>query len=788
MPSCLARSLAAALLAALSLPSLAAQEGRVVVLGFDGADARTVAELMEAGQLPNLKTLAEQGCFAPLLTTNPAESPVSWSSLNTGQNPAKTGIPGFVVRDLASGGTPVPGIGFYDSVEDVPVTSLRRTPIPVWPPLALGLALGAGVFLAFLLVFGILLRLRKLPVALLSLFLGAAATWSGVRLRGYLPEGLPVVKNTLEATPFWEVAAAAGVPSVVLDAAQSWDRDDVAGAKVLAGLGVPDARGQYNGFTIYTTDPLWFAYEPTKESETPSAGNKLRVDWKDGRIEARVYGPRNFWAQDALRRELEEIEGRSSDPTLPFRELERLGERKVDLEGRLRELDSGPPLSVPLEVVRRADGSGARVTIGDSEQDLQLGSWSDWYPLSFELNPLLKVHALTRAKLISLDAPHFTLYIDTLQIDPARPPFWQPISQPFGFSAELASATGPFETVGWACMTLPYKDREVDAVSFLEDIQFTFEWRERMTLDRLTRGDWRLFFSCFSTPDRVQHMCYQFYDPQHPLYDPAEADRRMTFFGQEIALRDAIPAIYRQVDRLIGEVRARLRPDDVLILCADHGFQSFRREVHVNNWLLDKGYLAVKPGLSRANTKMVTSYVDWSRTRAYSVGLGMVYANLKGRESQGIVEPAELPELLASISRDFLAEVDPQSGQRLGRVAHVTGQIHDGPFLDREADLMLGFEAGYRVSWSTTAGGLEVEKDESGGWVPAAFVSDNDKTWSGDHVSVDPELVQGMFFSSLELALPEGGLDLRHVAPTVLSLLGVPVPPECDLPPLAVAR
>jgi hypothetical protein len=54
-------------------------------------------------------------------------------------------------------------------------------------------------------------------------------------------------------------------------------------------------------------------------------------------------------------------------------------------------------------------------------------------------------------------------------------------------------------------------------------------------------------------------------------------------------------------------------------------------------------------------------------------------------------------------------------------------------------------------------------------------------------VSVDPELVQGMFFSSLPLQVPGAGLDIRHVAPTVLSLLGVPVPDACDLAPLQTA-
>jgi predicted AlkP superfamily phosphohydrolase/phosphomutase len=791
-PPFLPRALrAAAALTLCAAPCLASppQTGRVVVLGFDGADARTMAALMEKGELPNLKALAEQGTFGPLMTSNPAESPVSWSVLNTGQNPARTGVPGFVVRDLTDGGLPFPGIGFYESVASVPIEEFESTPIPTWPPLALGAALGAAVFVAFLVVFGLLLRLRKSAVVVLSLVLGGAAAWAGARLRSYLPSGLPVVRNTLEATPFWEMASTAGVPSVVLDAAQAWDREHVEGSKVLAGLGVPDARGQYNGFTIYTGDPLHFAYEPNKDSETPSAGTKLRVDWKDGAISSRLYGPRDFWRRDQLASELARVKERQTDPKLAFKDLEELGQRQTELEDELKRLASEPPLSVPLEVVRREDGSGARVALGDSEQDLAVGAWSDWYPLTFDLNPLIKVHALARAKLVALDQPHFTLYVDALQIDPARPPFWQPISQPAGFSAELAGDNGPYETVGWACMTLPYKDEEVDVVSFLEDIQFTFTWRERLTFDRLKRDDWRLFFSCFSTPDRVQHMCYRAYDEGHPLHTAAEANQRLTFFGEDIAVRDAIPAIYRRVDKLIGEVRAELRPDDVLILCSDHGFQSFRREVHLNNWLFEKGYLAVQPRLTKAGAKYIHSgYIDWSKTQAFSVGLGMVYVNLKGREAKGIVAPEEVDALLERISKDFMADVDPQSGKPFGRSAQRTRDIHEGPFLDREADLMLGFEAGYRVSWATTAGGLELAETEGGTFAPAPSVSDNDKTWSGDHVSVDPSLVQGIFFSSVPLAIPPGGLDLRHVAPTVLTLLGVGVPEECDLEPLERAR
>lgn len=771
---------------ALLIPGAAAAAqapaGRVVVLGFDGGDARTVEKLMAQGQLPNLEALAREGTFGHLMSTNPAESPVSWSSLNTGQNPAKTGIPGFVVRDLVGGDKPYPGIGFYESEAERPLEQLANTPIPTWPASRFALLFGVVALVATLVVFRLLLRLRLLPTALIGVSLCGCAAWAGIELRSYLPESAPVVANTLEAEPFWESAARAGVASVVLDAAQAWDRADVPGAKVLAGLGVPDARGMYNGFTIYTTDPLWFASERGKESSTPSAGDKLRVDWKDGRIESHVWGPVNFWRANELRAQRDELKAQAADPKTPYKRLADLMAREEALTAEL-ELVEDTPLTAPLVVERREEG-GVRVTLGELDQDLDAGAWSDWYPLTFDLNPLIKVHALARAKLESLDDPYFKLYVDALQIDPSRPPFWQPISQPHGFASELATEVGPYETVGWACMNLPYKDGEIEAESFLEDIEFTFGWRKRMTLERLRGDDWRLFFSCFSTPDRLQHMCYQFYDPEHPLHDPGRAAQTVEFFGQATALSDAIPAIYRQVDLLVGEVRALLRPQDVLILCADHGFQSFRRQVHLNNWLLERGYLAVKPKLSKSTAVMPDFYVDWSKTRAYSIGLGMLYVNQKGREKGGTVEPSDVPALLESIARDFKEYVDPDTGVRIGRTAHVTSAIHQGPYLDREADLMLGFEAGYRVSWITTSGGLELVKDEGGAWVPAPSISDNDKNWSGDHVSVDPELVQGLFFSSVPLQVPEGGLDLRHIAPTVLAMLGVGVPTECDLPPL----
>ena len=162
-----------------------------------------------------------------------------------------------------------------------------------------------------------------------------------------------------------------------------------------------------------------------------------------------------------------------------------------------------------------------------------------------------------------------------------------------------------------------------------------------------------------------------------------------------------------------------------------------------------------------------------------------MFLNLAGRDELGIVEASEADELMESIRRDFLAAVDPDDpGARIGSSAEFAKEIHSGPHSDLEADIFLGFAPTYRVSWATASGGISMVKQEDGSYEVGPFVVDNDRMWSGDHVSVAVEHVPGMFFSNRVVGVPEGGVNIMHIAPTVLSVLGVPVPAEMDLPPL----
>lgn len=301
----------------------------------------------------------------------------------------------------------------------------------------------------------------------------------------------------------------------------------------------------------------------------------------------------------------------------------------------------------------------------------------------------------------------------------------------------------------------------------------------------LSRDDWRLLVAIESTPDRVQHMCYQYSDAQHPLHDAAVAGSKLRFFGEEIALSDAIEASYRSMDRLVGEVRAKLRPGDTLLIGSDHGFESFRRQCHINNWLAEKGYLALRDELTMSDSRF-PDYIDWKKTKAYAIGLGTIFINMQGREKDGIVPPGEVPALIEAITRDLLASTD--NGVRAVRSVERMSTRHAGPFAGEMADLMVGFEEGYRVSWSTSSGDVRLEEREDGSVGLAPTFSDNRLAWSGDHVSVSGELVHGILFSSRKLKpLPEVP-DLLRVAPTALQLLGVPIPASYDRPALEFER
>jgi len=202
-------------------------------------------------------------------------------------------------------------------------------------------------------------------------------------------------------------------------------------------------------------------------------------------------------------------------------------------------------------------------------------------------------------------------------------------------------------------------------------------------------------------------------------------------------------------------------PKTLVMVVSDHGFASFRREVHLNAWLHQNGYLALRTGLDPGeDAGDLLRGVDWSRTRAYAVGLGGLYLNLRGREAEGVVDTGNAEELKAEISARLSGLLDPDGGQRVVRAVVARESVYSGPFIGDAPDLLVGYAPGYRVASSTAMGA-----------VGEGVVSDNLRPWSGDHV-VDPAAVPGVLFMNSPFHGAEA--HLQDLAPTIQSALGAP--------------
>ena len=155
------------------------------------------------------------------------------------------------------------------------------------------------------------------------------------------------------------------------------------------------------------------------------------------------------------------------------------------------------------------------------------------------------------------------------------------------------------------------------------------------------------------------------------------------------------------------------------------------------------------------------------QTRAYAIGLSGIYLNLKGREAQGIVPAEDADSLKAAIASGLTGLPDPE---RSGSVAIERVQpreaVYSGPCLEEAPDLAVDFAPGYRVSWSSSMGG-----------VAECQLEDNTKKWSGDHI-INPDRVPGVLF--MNRPFRSAGARLLDLAPTILAALGVPAGPAME--------
>jgi len=419
-------------------------------------------------------------------------------------------------------------------------------------------------------------------------------------------------------------------------------------------------------------------------------------------------------------------------------------------------IKGGGELKIPLAI--RLDKERKQVEIKVGRQKLHLGpkTYSPWVKLVFRPGLGMKVHGICRFYVNCLE-PDFELYVTPIHIDPENPAL--PISHPFIYSVYLAKMIGPYGTLGLAEDTWALNERILDEDAFLQQAYDFYQEREKMLFQALETTRKGLCVCVFDTTDRIQHMFFRCLDESHPANQGKEVEK----------YKQVIEDLYMRMDQLVGRVLERVDERTVLLVMSDHGFTQFRRGVNINTWLYQNGYLTLKDGKTTSGDWFKD--VDWEKTKAFSLGLTGVFLNRKGRESQGIVEEGEEVETL---KRELIRKLtnlkdEAEHATAIREVVDTAGML-PGPYLDDAPDLLLGYNAGYRNSWECAAGRVTEQAFE-----------DNTKSWSGDHC-VDPTLVPGVLFCNRKITTHQP--NIKDIAPTVLRLFGVAIPPYMKGQPL----
>ena len=506
-----------------------------------------------------------------------------------------------------------------------------------------------------------------------------------------------------QGIPFWDYLDAAGIPSTFYDLPSNYPPSPSQHGhhRCISGMGTPDMLGTYGTYQHFSEDA------PEKGLDE-GGGKRSRLVFDGDSAKAQLVGPQNSL------------------------------------------LKTPAPIVVEFEVHRDRASNAALLEVQGTKILLKAGQWSRWLKLDFAMStpqPLPNQHVSGICRFLLQEvSPNFRLYVTPINVDPSAPAV--PLSEPPDFISAASKELGPFYTTGFK------EDHKARTNGVFTDDEFlrqaTMALEERLALFEyaVENYDDGLLFFYFSSSDLQSHMFWWNGEEgsPHPTRAPAEAEKH---FGY-------VKRLYQRLDEVIGDLYDRYGGKATIIVMSDHGFANFGRQFNVNSWLRDHGYL---------NPRECTSLLhdaDWSRTRAYGLGINGLYLNLKGRERDGIVEPGEEQEKLTKQLIARLQAVRDVNGERVIRRVYRADEIYQGQATELAPDLIIGYARGYRASWETCLGDLTED-----------VLSDNKSAWSADHCA-DALEVPGVLCCNQSIAAKEP--SLVDLAPSILAQYKLPTP------------
>ncbi|MBV9657696.1 MAG: alkaline phosphatase family protein [Verrucomicrobia bacterium] len=293
--------------------------------------------------------------------------------------------------------------------------------------------------------------------------------------------------------------------------------------------------------------------------------------------------------------------------------------------------------------------------------------------------------------------------------------------------------------------------RTIDKARVLADIHEMTRRRFTVAREWLAKHAPDFFMMVEMGSDRIHHSFWHYMDPQHRKYEPGHP------------LASAIHDYYVQLD---GEIARLLELIDLrdtsLLLISDHGAKRLDGGICVNEWLRREGWLVLKNDAVPRGTPLAKCDVDWSRTRAW--GDGGYYAricfNVKGREPQGVVEPADFEKTRDELAAKLCAIPDDR-GRPMRTVAHKPQELYS-QVTGIAPDLIVIFDDLHWRSVGTLGYDSIYTLDNDTGPDEANHAQHGFFNWIAPTIAPRAEPLD---------------IDILDVAPTVLAHWGRPVEP-----------
>ena len=505
-----------------------------------------------------------------------------------------------------------------------------------------------------------------------------------------------------EGIPFWDYLDREGIYSSFYDLPANFPPSQSSHGHhcCMAGMGVPDMLGTYGTYQHWT--------EEGSPRVKQSAGGMQTMIWFESGDSAvvKVIGPQNSM------------------------------------------LCKPEDIALEMKVFRDIKNNSCALKIQDHKVLLKQGQWSDWKTLDFtmvmpEFLPNENISGVVRFYLQEV-SPNFRLYMSPINIDPKNAAV--DISEPPTFVAEISQELGSFATVGFQEDFNALKNNVFNEEEYVKQAMYVLDERMEMLEYAVKHYEDGLLFFYFSSVDQQAHMLWWDSDEKHPTRTAEEAKK---YFAH-------VQTIYEKIDVVVGDIIKKYGDTATVMVMSDHGFTNFRRQVNINNWLRDEGY--IQPATIDT---ILSPEIDWDKTVAYCLGINGLYLNLQGREKYGVVTPEQKEALLDEIIGK-LKKLKDTDGTTVFRNIYKTSEVYQGDYTALAPDLLLGFYRGFRSSWTHGLGGMD-----------KTIFMDNDSQWCATHC-IDPLEVPGVLFCNKPIVLDAP--RLIDVAPTVLSEFNVAIP------------